>query len=838
MSVTQSGAVADLRLRLLANGYEPVPIIAPDEPVRSAGKRPRLADWASIAITPDAVRGWAATLARDTNTGIRCGVILGVDIDVPTPDLARAVEDLAIAMFGPTPLRRVGRAPKVLLAYRAAEPGPKVETPELILPDGTKVQVEVLGRGQQFVSHGVHPETRQPYLWTAHAPEAVALADLPPASPSRVRAFVAAAEALFREAGGRTEKEIKAAARPEPTPAPRPAVTSGGGFFRKVNARALAASDRWVPRLFSRARWQANATTPPGAWRVSSSDLGRGLEEDISIHPAEGCQDFGTRESLTPIDLVMRHAGAPDAIKAALYLCDALGVDPADLGWKAPGDAGQDAEQPNKAPPPWPEPAMSILRRSAGAPPEMPLDCFPSAWRAWIEVAAEGANAPPDFIVLPLLALSSALIGNARWAMPWKGWSEPPALWCASVGDPSSGKSSGAAPIMRDVLASLENDMRRDYPAELAKWEEEAGVAAATQKAWESAVKRAFKNGEEPPPRPEAARPPQRPVLPRVKVQDATIEKIGDLMSALPKGVLHVRDELAGWLLNLSRYSGGNDRPFWLESYNGGQYQVDRQKHPEPIFIARLTLPMFGTIQPDRLADCLEGADDGLASRFLWAWPTPRTFKRPGGVADAEIAAGRLARLERLQCPRNAADKPVPAFIPFAESARVVLEDFAQEMQRREGDAHGLLKSSYGKARGQAARLALVLEYLNWTVDGRDAPEPREVGLQAMQDAAGMMDGYFLPMAARVLGDASIPETERQARTLAEWIVAMRPEMVNVSAIRDGARLPGLRETDAVKEACAYLAEGGWLREAPVPAKPGRPRGDWQVNPRLWAAQA
>jgi hypothetical protein len=89
-----------------------------------------------------------------------------------------------------------------------------------------------------------------------------------------------------------------------------------------------------------------------------------------------------------------------------------------------------------------------------------------------------------------------------------------------------------------------------------------------------------------------------------------------------------------------------------------------------------------------------------------------------------------------------------------------------------------------------------------------------------------------MPMAVRVLGDASIPEDERNARTLALWIMQTRPERVNVSAIRDTARLSGLRESDAVKAACRFLAEAGWLVEPP--RRPGRPRGDWLVNPRLF----
>ena len=108
---------------------------------------------------------------------------------------------------------------------------------------------------------------------------------------------------------------------------------------------------------------------------------------------------------------------------------------------------------------------------------------------------------------------------------------------------------------------------------------------------------------------------------------------------------------------------------------------------------------------------------------------------------------------------------PVPSYVHLDDDARAVLVDFAQDAQRRERDAHGLLKSACGKARGQALRLALVLEFLWWCVG--DGPEPARVSKRAMQAAAGLMDGYLLPMAARVLGDASVPADERNARTLA-----------------------------------------------------------------------
>jgi hypothetical protein len=496
--------------------------------------------------------------------------------------------------------------------------------------------------------------------------------------------------------------------------------------------------------------------------------------------------------------------------------------------WDKAGDAAE------AGPGEWLEPNMAVLRRSATEPPPLPLDCFGPWWARWLSAAAQGANAPPDFAALPLLAVASAPIGNARWALVWKGWAEPPALWCASVGNPSSGKSPGAAPVARDALARVEATMARDHPAALAAWEAQAAYAAEAAKEWQKGMAAAAKAEEGPRPKPEAATCPPRPVRPRAKVSDATIEKLADLLAGLPKGVVHVRDELSGWLLNLSRYSGGTDRPFWLEAYNGGPYQVDRQKHPEPVFIPHLTVPIFGTIQPDRLGECLEGADDGLAGRFLWAWPEPLRFARPAAAADADAAAERLLRLERLRMPNDDAGRPRPSYVPFSGEAAAVAADFAGDVQAREDAAHGLMRTALGKARGQMVRLALVLEWLWWSTEAPDAPEPREVGGDAARAAAGLMDAYFLPMAARVLGDASIPDEERHARTLAEWIVATRPERVNVSAIRDGARLPGLRESEPVKAACRYLAEAGWLREPPRDAaRPGRPRGDWLVNPAL-----
>jgi hypothetical protein len=98
-------------------------------------------------------------------------------------------------------------------------------------------------------------------------------------------------------------------------------------FFERVNVVALTRLDEWVPRVLPKAVKQAT-----GGWRVTSNDLGRNYEEDLSIHPT-GIRDFGPGAGLTPIDVVLRYGTAADAAAAALWLCESIAIDPITRGW-------------------------------------------------------------------------------------------------------------------------------------------------------------------------------------------------------------------------------------------------------------------------------------------------------------------------------------------------------------------------------------------------------------------------------------------------------------------------------------------------------------------------
>ena len=216
-----------LRLRLLANGWAPLPVSSPDlvHPKLSApGKAPFFTGWNKITpetLTADTVRAWPQTIQNHPGTGLACGRLAVADIDVLDAAVVRRIKALAFDFLAPTPFLRIGRAPKLALLYRLAEPTDKLMTPFFDMPGGETARVEILGAGQQMVAYGIHPGTRCPYEWPEQAPDAHPFGDVPLVTVTDLQAFLSAAEAVLRHAGGvvqaKAEKPAKAAPKPATT---------------------------------------------------------------------------------------------------------------------------------------------------------------------------------------------------------------------------------------------------------------------------------------------------------------------------------------------------------------------------------------------------------------------------------------------------------------------------------------------------------------------------------------------------------------------------------------------------------------------------------------------
>jgi Protein of unknown function (DUF3987) len=485
-------------------------------------------------------------------------------------------------------------------------------------------------------------------------------------------------------------------------------------------------------------------------------------------------------------------------------------------------------------PEPWGEPETSLLATRRMPAPRLPLDVFGPFWGDWIAASGEEKGAPADYIAAGLLSAASVLLGNSRWGSPWPGWKEPPVLWSALVGNPSSGKSP-ALDAVGELLRRLEVERNADLDERRRLHEADKQSAKERRVLWEQRVKAAVKDGGVAPPLPADAEVTDLPQRRRLMTTDPTTEKLVRLVAENPRGLILMRDELAGWIGGMDRYNGaGSDRACWLEAYGGRPFFPDRVKDTTPIQVPHLTVAITGGIQPDRLANMvLRGDDDGLAARFLYVFPEPLRPERPGRHADHETAMAAFRRLLTLEMV--IAEMPKPLVLKMDSAAATVLQEWREEAADLEDGAAGLFLSWLGKLSGLAVRLALVVEHLWWAGEHAHRRPPEAISERATTAAVALLADYAMPMARRTFGEASLPKPERDAAVIARWIKTQcpLPEVINAREIQR-RRLPGLTMAQDVRAALEELHEAGWVRPVPHPSGVAhRPRSDWEVNPRV-----
>ena len=175
MTAAPADDLTDLRLTLHRNAYRPVPVLGPHVATKAAGKRPAMKSWEAVCATADEaeITRWTNAQRNCTNTGLLCGTLIGIDIDVLDAGHASRLTGMATNMLGPSPLSRIGRAPKILLAFRTDVPFDKVQTSEFQMLDGTVARVEVLAdRGTdvaEFDGHVSDPHFLP--VWTRLSPD-------------------------------------------------------------------------------------------------------------------------------------------------------------------------------------------------------------------------------------------------------------------------------------------------------------------------------------------------------------------------------------------------------------------------------------------------------------------------------------------------------------------------------------------------------------------------------------------------------------------------------------------------------------------------------------------
>jgi hypothetical protein len=392
----------------------------------------------------------------------------------------------------------------------------------------------------------------------------------------------------------------------------------------------------------------------------------------------------------------------------------------------------------------WENPNLEVLEDSRGNLPEFPTELLDPEWSDYIERAARGAGVTPAHVAVPLIGIISGVIGCSYRIKATRSWSEPCAIWCAVVGYSGTGKTPGID-VSKRALAFVEKE-RRDKIARLQREHEtRAEAAKAAQDKWKQEVEEAIEAGKEPPQQPPGAASVGKFVRPRLYVTDTTVERAAVLLQARPSGLLLVSDELSGFFANMSRYSNGSDREFWLESWNGKHYVVERMGR-DPVVLDHLLIGVIGGLQPDKLVRSFEGDDDGMYARVCFSWPSEPSY-RPLSNECGEYEPIIINALDRLveELPIKSQDRGfVAGEMCLSEDAEHAFGRFLQFLHEKKDGLDGREREWWVKGGGQVIRLAGALALLSWAAKVGSI-KPEKIERRFLDAAIGIWRDYFWP---------------------------------------------------------------------------------------------
>lgn len=134
------------------------------------------------------IRRWSAACG-DHNVacmmGAGSGNAVAIDIDITDAALSKKAQEVAAEIFGETPLKRTGKAPKIALIYRAS--GKIYNASPVANEDGHAI--EILASGKALTFFGSHHSIGRPFKWSPDSPLWVTPEELPEITQNQINEF-------------------------------------------------------------------------------------------------------------------------------------------------------------------------------------------------------------------------------------------------------------------------------------------------------------------------------------------------------------------------------------------------------------------------------------------------------------------------------------------------------------------------------------------------------------------------------------------------------------------------------------------------------------------------
>ena len=427
-------------------------------------------------------------------------------------------------------------------------------------------------------------------------------------------------------------------------------------------------------------------------------------------------------------------------------------------------------------------------------PPVLPQGLLPETIERFAIEEAELMGVDLGGLAMAALAVCAAALPDHTQLQVKRhdpNWLEAARLWVGLIGNPSTKKTPV---ILRATkpLKRIDTELWRSY--------------VITTECYEQLSKEERKTVE---------RPKQR----RLRLEDTTIEAAQEVLKDSPDGVLCIQDELAGWFGAMDKYAGrgaAKDRGFWLQSFHGGPYALNRIARGAAM-IENLSVSLLGGIQPDPIRKiAAETVDDGLLQRLI-----PIVLRRGSAGQDTPHGGQDYDELiTRLH------DRPPPSGpLQFTDAALTIRQELEQkhldlmayEIINRKLAAH------IGKYDGLFARFCLLWHCI-------EGAEGSAVSEHTARRVADFMRRFLLPHATAFYADMlELSDDHDRLTRVAGYILARKLSHITNRDVQRGSRaMRGLQRLE-IESIFEQLEALGWLIRAPGPYR-ATPL-HWQVNP-------
>jgi hypothetical protein len=169
----------------------------------------------------------------------------------------------------------------------------------------------------------------------------------------------------------------------------------------------------------------------------------------------------------------------------------------------------------------WDDPDESLLDTQRGSLPDFPLEVLSSKLQEVIRRTSKGAGVTHAHVAVPLLGISSGLVGYSRRVKATASWVQPATCWTALVGYSGTGKTPGHS-VTRRAAKEVEQLRKKDEEKRKRDHETKKLAAKAAYDNWKQKVQEATESGLPPPDMPETAVDPGEYVPIRLIVNDGT----------------------------------------------------------------------------------------------------------------------------------------------------------------------------------------------------------------------------------------------------------------------------------------------------------------------------